>query len=62
MNEYNHNHIDLLKLDIEGAEINVLNKMCIKCNKKQINTIQIIFNYLLEFHQPQKAADYSHFH
>lgn len=27
MNEYNHNHIDLLKLDIEGAEINVLNKM-----------------------------------
>lgn len=27
MVENNHTHIDLLKLDIEGAEINVLNKM-----------------------------------
>ena len=27
MNKYNHSHIDLLKLDIEGAEINVLNNM-----------------------------------
>jgi len=27
MNNLNHTHIDLLKLDIEGAEINVLNKM-----------------------------------
>lgn len=27
MQNFNHNHIDLLKLDIEGAEINVLNKM-----------------------------------
>lgn len=27
MQKLNHNYIDLLKLDIEGAEINVLNKM-----------------------------------
>ena len=27
MNEYNHTHIDLLKLDIEGSEIDVLNQM-----------------------------------
>jgi len=27
MNEYNHTHIDLLKLDIEGSEIEVLNQM-----------------------------------
>lgn len=27
MNEYNHNKIDLLKLDIEGSEIDVLNQM-----------------------------------
>ena len=27
MQNFNHNYIDLLKLDIEGAEINVLNKM-----------------------------------
>ena len=27
MENNNHNHIDLLKLDIEGAEINVLNNM-----------------------------------
>lgn len=27
MKQNNHTHIDLLKLDIEGAEINVLNKM-----------------------------------
>lgn len=27
MNKYQHTHIDLLKLDIEGAEINVLEQM-----------------------------------
>ena len=27
MEENNHTYIDLLKLDIEGAEINLLNKM-----------------------------------
>ena len=27
MQKLNHNYIDLLKLDIEGAEINVLNQM-----------------------------------
>ena len=27
MEEHNHNHIDLLKLDIEGAEIEVLENM-----------------------------------
>ena len=27
MNKYNHKQIDLLKLDIEGSEIDVLNNM-----------------------------------
>ena len=27
MNKFNHKHIDLLKLDIEGAEIKVLEQM-----------------------------------
>ena len=27
MSMYNHKHIDLLKLDIEGSEVEVLNKM-----------------------------------
>jgi hypothetical protein len=63
MNENNHTHIDLLKLDIEGAEIEVLHNMlnnniyptylCIEFDlylkhKDTTNKTQTIINRLLE--------------
>jgi FkbM family methyltransferase len=51
MNKYNHNRIDLLKLDIEGAEINVLNNMI---------DDKIFPKYLcIEFDLKLKNKDYS---
>jgi len=42
MNELNHNHIDILKMDIEGSEFEVINEIF----KKNIDIKQI----LVEFH------------
>lgn len=54
MDELGHSSIDILKIDIEGAEYNIIDDLCEKCSS--------IGQLLIEFHDrlvPEGSADHS---
>ena len=46
MDTENIDHIDLLKIDVEGAEMKVLNGFLLALQNKQINIIQFEYGYI----------------